>query len=190
MTKNLSLEQCRLSEALEQNAKLRLAAETGSLEGGPRLIELTKGMATLVDADDYERLSKRNWCASWTGKSYIAKCGFSIDTVQYRVFMHRFIMACPEGLFVDHINHNPLDNRKRNLRICTHAENNTNKRKQRITSSRFKGVTKHGNGWIAQLKTEKGQYLGFFKNEEDAFEEYKRSAIKIYGEFACFENIT
>lgn len=46
-----------------------------------------------------------------------------------KVFLHRLITGAPDGLLVDHINHNPLDNRKCNLRLVTPAQNAQNRLK-------------------------------------------------------------
>ena len=52
-------------------------------------------------------------------------------------------MNAPDHLVVDHIDHNGLNNRKENLRICTFAENCRNLRPSRHKSSKFKGVHWH-----------------------------------------------
>jgi hypothetical protein len=88
----------------------------------------------LVDTEDYYRVDKG-------GKWYVNKNNRS-DDLRY-VFrkikvngkwttesLHRFITNTPKGLVVDHINHNTLDNRKTNLKPCSHAENMRNRRKK------------------------------------------------------------
>lgn len=44
------------------------------------------------------------------------------------ILMHRLIMDCPKGRIVDHLNHDGLDNRRANMRICTYSQNNLNAR--------------------------------------------------------------
>jgi hypothetical protein len=81
--------------------------------------------------------------------------------------MHRFIMNAPDGKVIDHINHNTLDNRKENLKVCTQKDNlknrlpNSNKH-----SSQYRGVSRYHNGtWVAHYGH---QAIGYFKHEEDA----------------------
>ena len=74
-----------------------------------------KGKFAIIDADDYNKVSSTKWfdvngyARSRDGKS-----------------MHRLIMSPPEDKEIDHMNHNRLDNRKKNLRICTRQENARN----------------------------------------------------------------
>lgn len=100
--------------------------------------------------------------------------------------MHRLIMNTPEGMLVDHINHDCLDNRKSNLRICTHAENARNKRPV-IGTSKYKGVywDKTNKKWEAHIRKGKDvKYLGQFKCEKKAALAYNEKAKELFGEFA------
>jgi hypothetical protein len=97
-------------------------------------INLTRGFRARVDKDDYDRLKWLTWNASVTpaGKAY-ARSGDGVS-------MHRVIAGTAfilpsgkisyikrKGIDVDHINGDTLDNRKHNLRICTHRENLQNR---------------------------------------------------------------
>ena len=77
----------------------------------------------LVDDEDYEKDPKARWSFNPNGYAERKK-GKTIER------LHGFIMDCPKGKEVDHINGNKLDNRKCNLRICTQHQNSFNKNKQ------------------------------------------------------------
>ncbi|MBA7676314.1 hypothetical protein ES703_84555 [subsurface metagenome] len=103
--------------------------------------------------------------------------------------MHRLVLKIPPYIFVDHINHNGLDNRKANLRPATRAQNGQNrvKFKNRIYGSKFKGVTwnrKYKN-WQVQIQVNgKLTFLGRFTDEITAAKAYDRAAKKYHGDFA------
>jgi len=88
-------------------------------------IPLTKGAVAIVDEEDYEIVSQYKWHLSSTG--YAVWRG-NIDGNKKTVRMHRLITSAPDGLIVDHLNRNPLDNRKSNLRVCTQKENAKNRK--------------------------------------------------------------
>jgi hypothetical protein len=99
--------------------------------------------------------------------------------------MHRLLLNPPEGVEVDHINGNTLDNRRANLRICTHAENSRNRRGRSNSKSGVKGVTPYPGGWRATINVNgKNVHLGCFTNIDDAAEAYDEAATRYYGEFA------
>jgi len=150
---------------------------------GAKLIPLTQGKFAIVDAEDYNRLAKYKWSCQKDRNNYYA----SRANGNTRIFMHREIMKAPKGLQVDHINRNGLNNRKSNLRLCTHAENVHNSRPMRNGSSQYKGVCWHKckKKWCVSIsKSGKRTYLGHFDDEMEAGVAYDRKAEELFGEFA------
>ena len=152
-------------------------------------IELSQGMFAFVDDDDYDYLNQYNWCFN---KGYATR-NVKVSGKQKTQNMHRLVTNCPDGLFVDHINHDKLDNQKSNLRVCSRSENNQNQQKRTIAkSSRFKGVyfAKHANKWMAYIRFNyKLKNLGYFTNEIDAAIAYNNAAIEMFGEFALINDV-
>ena len=110
--------------------------------------------------------------------------------------MHQLIMQRPKGLDVDHINHDGLDNRKINLRLCTRSQNSQNKRIRRDSNSGYKGVTPVGRKWAAYIgdpqtpATRKRQIrLGTFATREEAALAYNKAARELYGAFAQLNDL-
>ncbi len=168
----------------KQNGLLTHNEEPPKTLEGARLIELSYDKYTIVDAEDYDRLSKYKWCAVRTGQNWYAK---TLDQNGYRLILHRLITDAPKGLIVDHINHNGLDNRKSNLRLCTHQQNNYNQRPYPGKTSRFKGVCldKRRNKFIARIQIYgKRIHLGCFHDEIEAAKAYDKKAKELFGEFA------
>jgi len=146
-----------------------------------RNIELFGGKITIVDEDDYERLSKYSWhCIQ--GK-YAARDVWRHNKRKLHIRMHREIMGFPEGLDVDHINRDTLDNRKENLRAVPHTINLRNQTMRNLEkkTSRFKGVhwCKERNLWVASIGIGGKMYgLGRFVQEENAARAYNAIAEK------------
>lgn len=139
----------------------------------------------LVDNDSFDLLKGKNWCLSSRG---YAQCSENGKTI----FMHRLILNPDGKLHVDHINGNKLDNRKINLRICSHAENIRNRGKHKKKSSKFKGVWffVRAKKWKASIYfNSKNIYLGTFLNEVDAALTYNEAAIKYHGKFARLNEV-
>ncbi len=106
-----------------------------------REIPLTQGKVALVDAEDYEELSRFKWHAQRNKSTYYAvRNGRRLDGKRCAVLMHRVIIDPPAGMLVDHISRDGIDNRRSNLRVCSIAENNRNRASKRGASSRFLGV--------------------------------------------------
>lgn len=85
----------------------------------------------------------------------------------------------------DHINHDSLNNSRKNLRVADRSQQQHNKRRPRNNTTGFKGVYKASWGYVAQLQYRgNNMYLGSRKTAEEAAELYAVAAEKYHGEFA------
>lgn len=94
--------------------------------------------------------------------------------------LHRLITNCPKGLVVDHINHRTTDNRRCNLKVCTHFQNMQNISSN--TSGRV-GVSYDTKckKWNAQIKVKRKRInLGYFNTKEDAIKARLEAKNKYY----------
>jgi hypothetical protein len=143
-------------------------------------IPLTRGKVALVDDEDFERVSAFKWCFMTAG--YAAR-----GRKRGMVYMHRFVIEAPKGKRVDHVNGNQLDNRRCNLRTCTHQQNMQNCKVLRANNtSGHKGVAfdKSTGNWKAYINVDgKLVHLGRFPTAELAAEYRNGIAEKIFGEF-------
>lgn len=154
-----------------------------------RLIPLSQqDKFAIVDADDYVWLMRWKWqyrCNKW-GKECAARPS-NVGRQTSTVYMHRLITSAPKHTDVDHKNNDGLDNRRENLRICTHQQNMQNQKPKANTSSKYKGVwwDKRRAKWGACIGIDgKTVHLGGFINEEDAARAYDEAAVIHFGEYA------
>lgn len=154
-------------------------------------IKLLKStLVALVDDEDADLVAGIAWFI--TRKRGRAKYRYvytrlpGIGTIS----LHRFIMRAPKGMLVDHRDHNTLDNRRANLRVCTSSQNQQNAFTKKTSATGLKGVWFDARKkcyrpriWIDGKRT----WLGSFHSAEHAAEAYREAAIKHHGEFACFE---
>jgi len=155
------------------------------VEGDVAYVPLACGAEAIIDAEDAELVGQYNWSKDSNG--YAAT---NIrDSNRWRTMkMHRLIFGEPEGLFIDHIFSNRLDNRKSELRTCTRAQNMANQGKHSNNLVGYKGVSGRSGRFLARIRHLGEQiYLGTFDTAEDAHEAYKLAAFKYHGEFARTE---
>lgn len=122
--------------------------------------------SALVDAEDYERLSEHRW--NRDRKGYAKRNGKKVVGEPRRtIMMHREIMGLSpgDGVETDHINRIPLDNRKSNLRVVTHAENGQNQTPRKGGSSKYRGVCRDQGKWKARGRD---HHIGYFDDEDAA----------------------
>jgi hypothetical protein len=97
------------------------------------------------------------------------------------IFLHRFIMGDPKGKMVDHRFGNHFDNRRENLRVCGNPENSRNAKIPRTNTSGFKGVTKRGKKWEANIKFDgRHIYLGRYETVEEAAMAYDKKSKRTF----------
>lgn len=152
-------------------------------------IQLTQGQIALVDDEDFDSLNQYKWYAMKDGNTFYAARNIEVDGKRTIVRMHYSIM---NGKGIDHIDGNGCNNLHSNLRLCTHNQNMMNKRKQKNTTSIYKGVCFHkrADKWVAHIMiTRTLIYLGLFASEIDAAKAYNTKAIELFGEFANLNNI-
>lgn len=173
-------------------ARLRMTAQPMGGFAMSRKIPLTQGKFAIVDDEDYEFLSQQKWHTSKRRGSYYAARATCINGKNRLIHMHRVILNPPPGMESDHINGDGLDNRRCNLRSCTHQDNIRNRRKKAKASSRYKGVwwAKAGRKWRAGIWIKgKTKHLGRFTEEDEAARAYNVAAREHFGEFACLNVI-
>ena len=142
-------------------------------------------MLATVDDSDYEMIIAKHWRYDRGRATH-----FFRDPIEHKrrgVMMHRLLLAAPSGLVVDHIDHDQLNNRRCNLRLCTQRENARNVRGMKHRKSRFKGVvldTRRGKYGAYITVDGRGRFLGYYIDEEDAGRAYDAGALKYFGEFA------
>ena len=135
-----------------------------------------KIIEVLIDEEDYEKITKYTWWLKQNNYVYTNTKGKKNRT---SIYLHRLIMDAPKGLEVDHINHNPLDNRKQNLRICNKSQQNINK------TNIFAGVSKFRDKWRARIKKDgKEIHLGVFNTKEEALTKRVEIELELFGNYS------
>ena len=135
-----------------------------------------------IDLRDVERVRKHKWYLS----------GRYVRSVKGGL-LHRYIMRAKPDEQYDHKNNNPMDCRRKNLRLSTQPENTRNRKRNKNNTSGAKGVhwSKHQGAYIAYINVDKKRRnLGTFVELVDAAKAYNAAAVKYHGEFAKLNDIT
>ena len=135
---------------------------------------------TKIDIEDVKLFADKRVCKD--SKDY-AICRW--EGKQRKV--HRIVMGVVDNtsIEVDHINGDPSDNRKCNLRICTHSENLKNQKKNSRNTSGYNGVgyDKNKKRWCAEIIVNGKRYRKRFKTKEEAITKRKEWEQLYFGEF-------
>lgn len=131
--------------------RLPLVSDTNQLQG-----------YTLVDDDIFYKYKHLRWRLHSRGyvRSYVKP---------KHLILHSIVANTPKGLYTDHINHNKLDNRRSNLRICTPKQNQHNRLDNKNNKTGVRGVSKFRDKYRVFCF---GKYLGVCDNLENAKELY------------------
>jgi hypothetical protein len=140
----------------------------------------------VIDIEDVDKIQKYKWSLV---KGYL----MTKDENNQTIYLHRYILDCTDSnIVVDHINHNPLDNRKSNLRLCTNQENIRHHKIFITNTSGHTGVVwdKQRNKWLSQIVVDnKNIFLGRFENIQEAINVRKNAEKKYYKNFLLIEEV-
>jgi hypothetical protein len=153
------------------------------VEGDVAYLTLTRGYEAMIDVADIGLVNDANWNVfTPNGRNNI----YADRRTPTRALLHRVIMGFP-AMQVDHINGNGLDNRRCNLRLVTHSENQMNRKgpaKQGTSGARGVSFNKAAGKWIAYIHAGgKHIYLGRFADKDSAIAARVEAAAKFHGDF-------
>lgn len=135
-----------------------------------------------VDEIDIERVAAHKWRLRWDGR-LDAKINGRLT------LLHRFILNAKPGEVIDHIDRNPTNNTRANLRFCTQQQNSLNQAgKPNHRACSFKGVVKRRNRYEAVIVNKTAVqgncYIGSFTTEREAAIAYDIAARRLHLQFA------
>ena len=156
-------------------------------------IPLTRGYFAIIDPEDFELVGFHNWQSLVEPHATYATRPKPYVNGKYAgaLRMHRVIMGVDDpNILVDHIDGNGLNNRRKNLRIVSNAENTFNRKRRIGGTSKYKGVVRRDDRWVAAIYPDgKNIHLGTFMTEEAAAQAYNEAAKKYHGQFAHLNHI-
>ena len=159
----------------------------GCIRRKPNIIQTNEEYAFIIindkkvifDKSDISKIGQKTW--------NLTKNGYVISSDN--IYMHRFLLDSPTDKIIDHINHNKLDNRKENLRICGYSINGINKKIRSNTG--YYGISLTPKGYTITVD---GKYVGHKMDLQKAIELrnecLKNSKALMYNEYLKeeFEN--
>jgi hypothetical protein len=149
----------------------------------------------ILDAENFDIVDGYNvkWFPKWqhTSENYHVCASFYLGTrngksISKPIYMARVLLNAQKGEWVDHIDHNPMNNRKSNLRKVTNSENLKNRHSKNINNtSGFRNVSFYNRKFLVQLQVDgKNRVLGRFDEIEEAGEFAELMRKKYYGEYS------
>jgi len=155
--------------------KYRLSDDGAYMIGTTR-----KGMDFLFSTEDYEIIKKYSW--------FVSKRGYITTNIKRTSRpLHVILMGRKEGMDIDHISRDKMDNRRENLRFCTHQQNSFNQKKRCTNTSGYTGVSylKNAKRYESYVHHNGEKHrLGLFHIAEEAAMARDKKANELFGEFA------
>lgn len=138
----------------------------------------------LFDIEDFYKIKDKTWYKLNQDNKYIGD--------SKGICIHRYILPTKDGFEIDHINHNPLDNRKSNLRVCTHQQNQCNQLLQKNNTSGVTGVSFYAprNKYRARIKVcQQDIHLGYYKSFTEAVQARNIGMECMFGEYGVYNDV-
>lgn len=157
----------------------RKSKNTYEINGSETTGTTTNGKTFLIDTSDLDTVRRYSWCFSKTGY-LVANNGNKV------IRLHRYLLDAPSGIVVDHINGDPSDNRRCNLRLCSQKDNSRNCRPTKGSKTGIVGVKITESGrYVAQIMVDgKLITIGNYATLNEAAKARCKAELKYYGEFS------
>ena len=148
---------------------------------------LKSGRRFKINANDKWIINKYIFGILTRPNTQYVSCRFDSNR-KYAGLLHRILLEITDPkIQIDHINGNGLDCTRENLRICTNAQNQWNRRPSGINPAKGVYWRKDRNVWIAKITVNNQQIrIGQYDNLEDAIKARLEAEEKYHGEFAGF----
>jgi hypothetical protein len=158
--------------------KPRKNTNTFTVQGAVVTAKMTSGETFDFDIQDFEQVASHSWSKS--------KTGYPVANINKKVIkLSRFLLNPEDDKVVDHINGNPLDNRRCNLRLCSPKENARNSSVSKNSQTGVLGVSYAPKGrYRARIMVDrKGITLGYYDTLEEAVKSREKAEILYFGEY-------
>ncbi len=133
------------------------------------------GKEVLLDDEDYLWISEFKWRID----------GGYATTGHNAIRMHRILLRAHKGVLVDHVDRNPLNNQKINLRVASALQNAQNRSPRKCRISKYKGIHKVNGKWRVRIQVNGERiHIGYYDNDLDAARAYDKAAKHYFKEFA------
>lgn len=168
------------------NKELHLKTNSYILKDGYYEVYDNMDRYFLIDEEDYDKIKNYSWYINTSGYVAITPA-FRGKTDNKENLLHRYLISPGKENVVDHINHNRLDNRKHNLRICNTMQNNQNSIIRMNNTSDIIGIwyDNKNEKWASEIRVNKKKiWLGRYHNKKDAIVARLKAEKEYFGEFA------
>lgn len=162
---NFCSRECYLNNNLEHKNKIIINSEYAELVLNSNKYGILKSK---IDLEDIDKISDIFWNV-YNGKNGFYVSGYNKKTKNTMEFIHKYILNYYGKMEIDHINRNPLDNRKCNLRIVSRSTNQLNKSCPKNNLLGIKGIRQHNGKYQARIMVnKKSTSIGHFNTLDEA----------------------
>lgn len=150
-------------------------------------VTATNGIKFYIDKSDLQLVKKYKWHVCQN------KSGYYTVISSRRILLYKLLLGFPSKCEIDHIDLNPLNNRRSNLRICTHQQNQMNQPLQKNNTSGVTGVRfyKARNKFVARIKVcQHDIHLGYFLTFEEAVQARNVGMECMFGEYGRYNDVS
>ena len=148
---------------------------------------LPDGTTFLFDSNKINQIKDMNWYRNYRETDR----NMYIQNVKGKK-LHDYLVSCPKGYEVDHINLDTLDNRLCNLRIVTHQQNQINQPLQKNNKSGVSGVSYYPPRKKFRARIKVGQHdihIGYYDSFEEAVQARNIGMSCMFGEFGRYNDV-